>query len=960
MPKPSYSFLLLFTFVIYSINLNAQQNPSGIKWKSIDTGNYVIIFPEEITPLGQRVANLMVHYEKYNYSSIKTEPRKIPIVLINQYAEPNGFVSFAPFYSHWFTTPASFDSIEWYKGLAIHEGRHMVQANKLKDGGGKGLWRFLFGETGTALFSAIYVPEWFLEGDAVVMETALTKGGRGRIPSFNLWQRAIELSDEKYSYYESYLGSYGSPTPYDDYYRLGYLICSYVRRHYGKEVWNKVLEDTGKYFLFYTFDSSLRHETGRSITELYSDALKEYHSLWKFQQQGLQITDAEISGTVNSSVWESYLYPSLTEDRNLTAVFFSRNKKLSFVKINSDNETKNITQIPMEIASTFINNERILTTGGNYALWRESIPDLRWGYRTFSDLRLLDINTGTTRYISHKKKYTASALSPDGKTAVGIEHQPDLRYYIALIDTASGSEIYREEIINRGYIYDPAISPDGKDIVFSSLSNEGNSLLLFNVETKKIAILIPSANEERIKSPVFYGKYIIYSSDYSGIDNIYAIEIKTKKRYQVTSRPLGAFFPTVRDDILCFNDYSVYGYKAATMSLDQKKWIPIQQVQRRIIDYIKPIVEQELSNDNSDTDNIPDEEYNVKNYYPVLNSINIFQWVPYFNSTSTDLYFSIYSRDVLHTTDIAVSYIHNFNEKQNHGEASLLYSGLFPVISLYGGYGGRAVYLSKESSKNNNEYLTWNEVKGSGDISLPFNFSRGIHTTSFDLGAETGYIKLYEKNRFDYTIYDGMNAEGELNYLYYYLSFSSIAQGALDSVAKGTGAAIDISYTHTPYYGNYRGSLFSTELEIYLPGINDTHGLKLSGSYERIKYGNYIFPEKFLFPRGYDSIRYDGFYKASADYAFPILNFSLNIWKLVYFKRINGDIFYDFGAGRTDNINTYYRSAGFELTAEQVFLSNKYLSLETGLRYSRCFDSDKDAPENNDKNRYEFVIKSAL
>ena len=160
--------LFLFSWNI----LSAQQNPSGINWKSIDTGTYQIIFPEEITPLGQRVANLMVHYEKYNYSSIKTEPRRIPIVLINDYAESNGFVSFAPYYSHLFTTPTSSDSVEWIKLLAIHEGRHMVQRNKLSDGTGKGAWSFLFGDMGTNIFAFFYVPAWFLEGDAVVTETA--------------------------------------------------------------------------------------------------------------------------------------------------------------------------------------------------------------------------------------------------------------------------------------------------------------------------------------------------------------------------------------------------------------------------------------------------------------------------------------------------------------------------------------------------------------------------------------------------------------------------------------------------------------------------------------------------------------------------------------------------------------------------------------------------------------------
>jgi hypothetical protein len=92
-----------------------------------------------------------------------------------------------------------------------------------------------------------------------------------------LWQRSLELSGIRYSYYENYLGSYDSLYPRNDHYRLGYLLCSYISRHYGVDVWNKVLEDTGKYSLFYTFDRSLKRATGKKITEIYNDALNEYN-----------------------------------------------------------------------------------------------------------------------------------------------------------------------------------------------------------------------------------------------------------------------------------------------------------------------------------------------------------------------------------------------------------------------------------------------------------------------------------------------------------------------------------------------------------------------------------------------------------------------------------------------------------------------------------------------------------
>jgi len=135
-------FLRIITFIIFMISaatlrISAQQNPPFKGWKYIDAGHYRIIFPEGLENIAQRTANLMIYYEKYNYAGMSTEPAYIPIVIIEDYSEANGFVSFAPFYSHWFTTPSSFDSIDWFTGLAIHEGRHMVQRNRMQKGGAK-------------------------------------------------------------------------------------------------------------------------------------------------------------------------------------------------------------------------------------------------------------------------------------------------------------------------------------------------------------------------------------------------------------------------------------------------------------------------------------------------------------------------------------------------------------------------------------------------------------------------------------------------------------------------------------------------------------------------------------------------------------------------------------------------------------------------------------------------------
>ncbi len=108
----------------------------------------------------------------------------------------------------------------------------------------------------------------------------------------------------------------------------------------------------------------------------------------------------------------------------------------------------------------------------------------------------------------------------------------------------------------------------------------------------------------------------------------------------------------------------------------------------------------------------------------------------------------------------------------------------------------------------------------------------------------------------------------------------------------------------------------------------------------------------FLFPRGYDEVSHRHLVKGGIDYMFPIADFSLPVWKLVYFKRINGTIFFDYGTGITHGERREYPSAGFELTSVQNLLSNPYLVIETGLRYSRCIETGE--------NRYDFMLTTPL
>ena len=102
-------------------------------------------------------------------------------------------------------------------------------------------------------------------------------------------------------------------------------------------------------------------------------------------------------------------------------------------------------------------------------------------------------------------------------------------------------------------------------------------------------------------------------------------------------------------------------------------------------------------------------------------------------------------------------------------------------------------------------------------------------------------------------------------------------------------------------------------------------------------------------PRGYEPYRSEEFIKLTADYVFPIIYPDLNIWHLIYLKRIKAAIFYDHGLGynvRVPSGDTYtmkdlkFRSFGFDLTSD-FHLAHILFPFDMGVRFSYPLDNAK-------------------
>src|SRR5258706_1912215 len=247
------STVLILCFSLFSLRSFAQiitplgQDPPKLRWRQIKTQHFNIIFPIEIEKDAQRIANAMDNSYYDGAATLKTLPKKIPIVMQNQTTDNNAFVTSEGKRAEFFSTPPQNPNDmglnDWYDELSLHEYRHIVQMDQTRKGWGKYLF-YLFGNSGTSVTQGLTNPWWFFEGDAVGSESVMGYGGRGRIPSIDMTFRAQLLSRGAFPYVKSACGSLKNAIP--NHYLLGYLMTTYAKNHFGADVWSKILTRTYK------------------------------------------------------------------------------------------------------------------------------------------------------------------------------------------------------------------------------------------------------------------------------------------------------------------------------------------------------------------------------------------------------------------------------------------------------------------------------------------------------------------------------------------------------------------------------------------------------------------------------------------------------------------------------------------------------------------------------------------
>ncbi len=899
--------------------------PHSVKWFQVNTEHFNVLFPENFDSEAMRMANTLEHLYKPVSQSLKIQPKKVDILFQNMNSISNGFFTLAPRRSEFYTmSPQDYNFLgtnDWLNLLAIHEFRHVVQNDK-SNVGFNHLIYLVLGEFALSGMGFASVPNWFDEGDAVVMETALSNSGRGRIPSFNMVMRASFLERGAFNYHKQYLRSFKDFVP--NHYVLGYHYTTYLRRKTNENIWEPItLNAYKKSFIPFNFSNSIKKYDGKYVVKTYNDLAEDLTQKWKAQLEEMKLTSFEKINVRQNSVFTNYNYPQALPDGEVVALKNGLSHIIEFVKISPNGDEKKI------FRPGVFNDPGYISVGNGLITWTEYEFDPRWAKRSYSVVKTYDIDKKSLSIVTNKTRYSGATISPDGIRIAVIEYFNDGKYQVKVISANQGKSLkYFGEPSYILYSM-PSWSNDGTSIVALKHGKGQKSIVIIDYESGEETTLV-NATEENIGHPVLFNDLLLYNSPYSGIDNIYALDLNSGNQYQVTSSKYGAFNPSVSDDgnFIYYNEFTIDGMDVVRVSNNKDSWVTKEEAIVHRVEYYKPLVEQE---NNADIlKSIPENDYEITSYKRGKKLLNIHSWGPYFGTSVFNYEIGVTFQDVLSLNTGFLGYDYNVDDGTGKWKFDYSYQGFFPIIDFSVYTGNRkidqqtiALQTSDTSFVVKDVKYEWKEKGLSTGLRIPLTLTNSRFSTTLSIAnyISTNYVHDMSNNYngddilLPELLFDQQSDGNLLNNEFNFSVFNLLKKAKRDIRSKW-GQILFLEGFSTPYGGDFDGGLFAATTYLYFPGLFRHHSLNFLGAYQKRKItldpDNYWFQNRVPFPRGQSSSAWETFYTLRTNYEFTLWNADLALGPVLNIQRIRTRLFYDYGYGETDvtNLDSKLKSQG--------------------------------------------------
>jgi Tol biopolymer transport system component len=544
----------------------AQPYDPDYRWRTVDTPHFQVHFHQGLEALAQRAAREAERAHARLAPLLGYSPKeRTQLVLSDDTDAANGSATPLPYNTiRVYVVPAESGSVlnderDGLEAVITHEYVHILHLDNI--GGFPALVNTLFGKIWPPNG---LTPAWLIEGLAVAHE-APTGGGAGRNESavFDMYLRSLVLEPP------------GLPTlaqasnPYLEWprgtlvYLVGGRFVAWLEQRSGIDRMRAFLADQGSQIFPWAPSWASERWFGADLPTLWDQFAAEQAR--RGEAQLAEVRQRPVThpapltrrgGMIERPRW-------LPDGSGLVYLDRGLDERPGLRRVSRGGEDLG-RALAVDQDGTFALRSASEAVVAKGQVWHE--------YRRYVDLYLADLDRGCARRLTDGERATDPALTPDGGAVV----------YVA--QAGGGEQALRRRRLDGGpaetllqlpgaSLYEPAVSPDGRRIALSVQRHGRRDLAL--LEDGELRELTSDDALDRAPSWSPDGRWLLFTSDRGGVDNIYAWESATGAIRQVTNVETGALEPAVSPDgaTLAFVSYSRRGHDLATIPFDPATWL---------------------------------------------------------------------------------------------------------------------------------------------------------------------------------------------------------------------------------------------------------------------------------------------------------------------------------------------------------------------------------------------------
>lgn len=535
----------------------AQVRDASLNWLTISTPHFEITYYEPLGLVARRVARVAETAHAQLVEAFGSTPaQRVHIVITDDSDAANGSATAIPFdvIRLYAEPPEDLSPLgeydDWITTLVSHEHAHIVHLDQAT-----GVAAIL-----NVLLGRVYMPNhvnprWLLEGYAVWQETELTSGGRLRSSLWDMYLRMDAIEDRFWDIDQ--LSTTADRWPHGN---AAYLYGSHFIRHiadrHGREALAQITHEYADAVLPYGLNRVTEHATGRSMIDLWDEFLAERRE--HYTAQVAEITALGlVEGRRMSRHGEIARCPRFSPSGELYYVQGDNRSRYEVLRLNRETLAEEGVIARADSEASFA-----LSSDGTRVYF--SRRDVHRDYYYFADLFVRDLSSGEETRLTHGLRAREPDVSPDGRFITFVTSQAGTSHLvIARTDDVEGTMETVVESDPFQQVFTPRFSPDARTIAFSRWTAGGyRDVVLYDRESGRLTEI--THDRALDTGPTFSpdGRRLYFSSDRTGVANVYAYHLPSGTLRQVTNVVAGAYQPVVSPDgrSLAYVGYTSYGF----------------------------------------------------------------------------------------------------------------------------------------------------------------------------------------------------------------------------------------------------------------------------------------------------------------------------------------------------------------------------------------------------------------